>query len=379
MHRGFAPFCQYLRATASVERRVEMRYGSTVTPEQAIRKARAGELLPVYLVLGDERLLVEQVVGSLREHVLEGSPAAFNEDKLIAGETDVDRVIAAARMVPMMAKRRLVVVRSVERWEARASSNEEGAEAAATSGKGSGSPLDRLAEYAADPSPMASLILIATKLDSRRKLVTLAKKGDFLVSCEPLARGALPGWIAREAKARGHAIAPDVASLLAQISGPELAYVADALERTMLYVGEGAPITEEAIDACVVRTRMAPVWDMIDALGRRDLGKALAALSEVIDERGALPLLSLVTGSVRQLLKFESAARGGASIEEAARMAGAPPFKGRDLAAQTRAIPRYELERWLTVLAATDLSLKGSRRTNLAVLETMVMDLCARR
>lgn len=349
-----------------------------MTPEQAIKKARAGELLPVYLVLGEERLLVEQVVAAVREAALAGGPAAFNEDKLIAGEADVDRVISAARMVPMMATRRLVVVRSVERWESRAA-GEEAEPAAPISSKSGASPLDRLAEYSASPSPTTTLLLVASKLDSRRKLSLLAKKSDFVVTCEPLARGALPTWIAREAKTRGHTISSEVAGLLAHLAGPELGHVADALERTMLYVGERAPITEEAIDACVVRTRQSSVWELIDAIGRRDLGKALAALADVHDPRDhGLPLVSLVTRSVRQLLKFESATRSGASPDEAAKAAGAPPFKARDLAAQIRAIPRFELERWLTVLAATDLALKGSKRTPLTVLETMVIDLCAR-
>lgn len=355
-----------------------MGYAMRVTPEQAIRKARAGELLPVYLVVGEERMLVEEVVREVREAALSGAAAAFNEDKLIAGEADVDRILGAARMMPMMAKRRLVVVRSLERWEGRATGDDE-AEAAAQATKGGASPLDRLAEYAASPSPTTSLVLIASKLDSRRKLMVAAKKNDFLVSCEPLARNALPGWIVREAKMRGHAIPQDVANLLAQVAGPELAHIADALERLMLYVGEGAPITEEAIDVIVVRTRQSTVWELIDAIGRRDLAKALAALADVYDPRDrGLPLIALVSRSVRQLLKFESATRKGASPEEAAKMAGAPPFKARDFRAQLRTLPRFELERWLSVLAATDLALKGSRRPPLAILETMILDLCAR-
>lgn len=347
-----------------------------MTNEQAIRKAKAGELLPVYLVLGEEAFLAQEVVAAIREAALSGAAAAFNEEKLIAGEADVDRVLSAARMMPMMAKRRLVIVQSVERWER--SSSDDGDTGSAPSGKGA-SPLDRLAEYAANPAPTSTLVLVATKLDARRKLVTLAKKQDFIVTCEVLARGALPTWIARRAKARGHEISGDVAGVLAQVAGPDLSLVADALERTMLYVGEGAPITEEAIDACVVRTRMRSVWELIDAVGRRDLSKALAALADVYDPRDrGLRLIALIARSVRQLLKFEAAMRSGATPDEAAKAAGAPPFKARELAAQVQAISRTELERWLEVLAATDLALKGSRRPALAVLETAIVDLCTR-
>ena len=41
-----------------------------VTPESAIAEAQAGKLRPVYLVLGEERLLVDRVVSALREATL---------------------------------------------------------------------------------------------------------------------------------------------------------------------------------------------------------------------------------------------------------------------------------------------------------------------
>jgi len=51
-----------------------------VTPSQAIAQARKGELLPLYLVIGEERLFRDQVVAELRVAGLGGGAAAFNED-----------------------------------------------------------------------------------------------------------------------------------------------------------------------------------------------------------------------------------------------------------------------------------------------------------
>ena len=41
--------------------------------------------------------------------------ATFNEEKLVAGETSVDRVLSAVKVVPMMAKHRLVGVRTAQK------------------------------------------------------------------------------------------------------------------------------------------------------------------------------------------------------------------------------------------------------------------------
>src|SRR5262245_12228846 len=90
------------------------------TPEQAIAEARADELRPVYLVLGEERLLVDRAVTAIREATARGGVAGFNEDKFTAGEATASLAINAAKMLPMMAKRRFVLVRGLDRWEKKA-------------------------------------------------------------------------------------------------------------------------------------------------------------------------------------------------------------------------------------------------------------------
>jgi DNA polymerase-3 subunit delta len=342
-----------------------------VTPDDAIAEAKQGNHRPVYLLTGDEPYEIERVLSSLRDAVLSGALSAFNEEKLVAGEVAVDRVLSAARMAPMMAKRRLVVVRNLERWEARAGDAQDGGDSSAAS------PLDRLAEYAASPAPTTCLVLIGAKIDGRRKLMNVGRKGGFLVVCEPLARAALPDFVTREAAARGHAISVEVTDLLAEIAGPELGGVVDAIERLSLYVGTGQPITEDAIAACLVRLRQSTVWELVNAVGRRELGSALAALDDVYDARDrGLRLIGLLAWSLRQLIKFEAAARTGASPEEAARRAGAPPFKARELAGQVRRLGAAELERWLLLLADADLELKGSKRPPRATLESTIMRMC---
>jgi DNA polymerase-3 subunit delta len=347
-------------------------YDGLVTPDEAITEASQGNVRPVYLLTGDEPYEIERVLSSLRTSTLSGALAAFNEEKLVAGEVAVDRVLSAAKVVPMMAKRRLVVVRNLERWEARAGEGQEDdGDATRTNA------LDRLAEYAASPSPTTCLVLIGAKIDGRRKLMNTARKAGFLVACEPIPRGALPGFVTRETNARAHPISPDVADLLAEIAGPELASVADAIERLSLYVGPGQPITEDAIAACLVRLRQSTVWELVNAVGRRELGPALMALDDVYDARDrGLRLVGLLAWSLRQLIRFDAATRGGSPPEEAARRAGAPPFKARELAAQVRRLGSGELERWLLLLADADLELKGSKRPPRATLEGTIMAMC---
>jgi DNA polymerase-3 subunit delta len=344
-----------------------------MNPAEVMAQAKKGKLQPVYLVVGEERFLRDQVVAEVRAAALGSGVPAFNEDKFQAGEVDVDKVIGAARTVPMMAPKRFVLVRGLERWDSareKSSGDEEDSSAS--------SPLDRLAAYAAEPIDSTCMVLVAEKIDGRRKLMALAKRAGFLVSCEALPAGALVDWIESRVHAKGHAMDRDVAEVLAAIAGPELAYVNDAIERLSLFAGAGGAIDEAAVGECVARVRTADTWALVDAVGKRDLGAGLRILADVYDPRDrGLPLLGALAWSIRQLAKYQAATAQGASNDEAARRAGVfQPFRARELAQKARGFRAKEVERWLLVLAETDLALKSSRRQADAILEDMLVRMC---
>ena len=335
-----------------------------MTPAEATARAERGELLPVFLFLGEERLLRDQAVAAVSKAALGGGIADFNVDKFTAGEVDVERVLAATRTVPMMASKRLVLVRSLERWD----------------GAGESEALDRLAEYAKEPIDSTCLVLVAGKIDGRRKLISSAKKAGIIVDCAPLDGRALPPWLKERAKQRGHTVSQDVAELIAEISGPDLSTLADVIERLSLYVGEKGEIDEEAVSTCVTRVRLADTWKLVDAAGTKDLGLVLSLLADVYDPRDrGLPLIGAVAWSLRQLLKLEAALGGGASLDEAARKAGIyPTFRAREHAQKLKAFRPRELEKWLLIVQETDAALKSSRRSADAILEEMFTRLCRR-
>ena len=295
----------------------------------------------------------------------------LKEDVLDACATTVEAALQIARTMPMMARQRFVHVRGIEAWDAEKKSKSKKSEAK-TEG------LDACIKYQETADASTVLVLSAAKLDKRRRLYTAAKKEGWLVNCETPKRSELPGWIRERALERGNKIAHSVADLLAELAGPELSNVADALERVSLYVGEGQEITDDAISECVVRLRTGSVWELVSAVGRRDVAASLMLLDDVYDpqDRG-LKLLGVLAWATRQLVKFDHAIKSGLSPSDAAKAAGAPPFKAGELSAQIKGLPQDALGNWLQRLAATDLALKGgSRRPPRAVVEQMVLDLC---
>ena len=131
-----------------------------MNPSEAIAQARKGKLLPLYLIVGEERFLRDQVVLEVRAAALGSGVPAFNEDKFQAGEGDIEKAISAARTVPMMAPKRFVLVRGLERWD---SAREKAADKSDDDDSSSTSPLDRLATYAAEPIDSTCVVLWARR------------------------------------------------------------------------------------------------------------------------------------------------------------------------------------------------------------------------
>lgn len=342
-----------------------------MTPDQAVTEARSGNLRPVYLVAGEESYLVSGVVNALRQAALAGAVPGLNEDQFNAAEHDVGRVLAAARTLPMMSRRRLVIVQQLQEWEPKSGAAED------DGGRSKGNDaFDRLLEYAKTASPSTVLVLVGRGLDKRRKLVATALREGWLVSCDPLSRHELPAFVARTAARLGGKLEEGVADLLAELAGPDLAPLADAVERLCLYAGEET-ITDAMVLENVVRLRAKTVWELINAVGRRDTGAALAALEDVFDPGESVRLVGLLAWSTRQLLRFEAARERGLSPPEAAQQAGAPPFKARELAQQVKGIPRGTFPGWLVILADMDRALKGgSKLPPKTILERGVIELC---
>lgn len=330
-------------------------------------------LVPVFLVLGEESFLVEEVARRLREVACAGGVPGFNDDRFTAGEVTASQAVGAARMLPMMGPRRFVLVRSVERWEPRDSGGSD-------ADRKKESPLDVIAAYAADPNPSTVLVMLAQKLHGSRKIVTMAKKGNFIVSCDAVARQRLPDWVGRRSRASGHAMASAVADHIVDLVGGELGPLAEAVERLGLFVGAGAPITDDAVSRMIAPIRAGSVWTLTDALCDRDLKKALKVLSEIpLRTRGdALPLLGAVTSSVRKLSRLDALLRAGEPLQTAGQLAGVMPFRLQATRDSLRRLPQGTLERWLGLCARADVDLKGgAKRGDRAVVESLVLSMCS--
>jgi DNA polymerase-3 subunit delta len=321
-------------------------------------RASKGSLDPVYVLVGTERLLIERVVDAVRKAVDSMGAPGFNVEVFDGKGLDAARVISAARTLPMMADTRLVLVRHVDAMTPAEQAN--------------------LAEYLDDPSESTCFVATATKLDGRAKLAKAAKKKGVLIDAKPLRGRELREFIRAEATAREHNIAPQAIEALLDAVGDDLAAIDDAIERLSLFVGAGQRIDADAVMMCVTRIRVESIWSLVDAIGLKDRRKGIAAAQSLLDDREPpLRLLAMVARQLRIVARMREALSEGLRPQEAAKRAGAPPFKAGDLTESARRFTADSLGRAFTLIAETDRALKGSKRPPDVILQDAVLELCA--
>ncbi|CAG0960944.1 DNA polymerase III subunit delta [Geobacteraceae bacterium] len=317
-----------------------------------------GEISPLYYFHGDEPYLMERAVKRLMEFVVAPDFRDFNLDVFYGNECKGDEVASVAQTLPMFAEWRMVLVKRA--------------------GDLSQAALEILASCIADPPPTTCLVFVGEKLDQRKKFFLEMKKKGELVECKRPYENQLGAFIREEARGLGKRVEPAAADMLVYLVGNNLGELTTQLEKVALFVGQRETISVEDVRGIVSDTKVESVFDLTNALGERDLGKALRSLATILrDGEAPLMLLAMIARHFRQLWRVRDLMAQKTPQQDMSRLSGVNPYFLKGVMAQARNFTAAELRKVFENLYATDLALKGggAKRPALTV-ERLVMDVC---
>ncbi len=357
-----------------------------LTPE-AFRKAVAqGDLEPLYVFTGwlpegakrsgeegafaPEEYLVREALQALIARAFDPAYCEFNLSRFSALETPLADILATARELPMLASRRLVIVRDLdEKLKAR----EGASEASPSSGE-----YAELIEYLKNPVPTTTLVFILEQVDRRLALITALLKAGTIVEFRKLTEKEALEWVKAYVRRHQGFIEEAAAAALVGRVGPDLTLLANEIHKLLAFVGERALISRADVEALVVPFREHSNFELADwilarrpAAAWRILRRQLEAGEEPVKILGALASLYR-----RMLLAKELMARGAPS-SEVARAAGLPLWAAGKFNEQVRRIPREEIIAGLQQIARADEALKSSIGPPDVQLELLIYRLCA--
>jgi DNA polymerase-3 subunit delta len=292
----------------------------------------SGRVAPVYLILGQDEAGKIALAGEFLE-LVEAELRAFNIDRLYGGETTAMAVVDAARTLPMMVPRRVVLVLHAERLlnpkkESEASSKD----------------LESLERYVKAPVDTACLVLVADSLDKRRSLTKQLLSHASVVECAgPADVNEAARWVRDRAAQEGKTIDAREARLVAERTGPDISRLRSDVERLVLYAGENKAITEADVREVVGAATSQDDWGVTRAIERGAAGDALRELAMLMDG-GAVPYMIL--GQLAWFVRTK--------------------------------VPTPRVTSAVEAVFRTDLAIKTSAGDPRALLERLVIELCGR-
>jgi DNA polymerase III subunit delta len=328
----------------------------TATPAAVRKQVAAGRPDPLYLIVGDDEAEMSQLVAELSGTV-EDELRAFNLERLYASDKSVTAaaVAEAARLLPMMAPRRVVVVLRAEKF---LKPKRKGKPDEAADDEGPAS-ADALEDYVRAPEPQTTLIFVAADVDRSRRLYKALQKQATIVECWGL-KGSKDArvdlrQVARQAEQlvrqaaadAGQQIDPAAARLVAERAGTDIARLRGDVDRLLLYAAGKPRITAADAQEIVTAETAQDDWAVTNAIQRGDAATALRQLGLSL-ESGAVPFMILgqLAWFVREKLPMLDARRVRPAIEAVFR---------------------------------TDLDLKSSAGDHRVLLERLVVELCGRK
>lgn len=324
-------------------------------PAEVRKQIKAGETAPLYLLEGDDLQsrhdLANEFAGIVDEGLHAFNVQAFYANEATNGSSRDEMmldIVSAARTLPMMAPRRVLIVHEAEKLLSPRKSKEDDeapVPAAAGKKKRASTPADDLEQYFESPEPLSTVVFVAGPLDSNRRLVKLLRKKAVAVDCGTLENAAeATKWIKAQLQREGLDIEPKAVTALLGATGLSLGRVRAEVDKLVLYVAG-----EKIVTVQHVKDTTTPADEPGDgpvvgfAIRDGDVRTALREVTSLLDSGAPhLPILGQIRWGVG-LLRPDARAR-----------------------------------RALDLVLETDLALKSSAGDPRHLIEKLVIELCTR-
>lgn len=206
---------------------------------------------PVYFLHGEEAFFIDEITDLIAAYSLTESEKDFNFTLLYGKDTGIDDVKSIANKYPMMADRQVVIVREAQDLK----------------------KLDQLTPYIENPVTSTVLVLCYKhkKVDKRTRFYKALKTNAQLFQAKPVSEQKLPQWIETYLHEQQHAIQPKAAYLLTEYLGSDLQKVTNELDKLLLDDHVGKEITIADIEKNVGISKDYNIFELQNALGRKDV------------------------------------------------------------------------------------------------------------
>ncbi|MDX9874903.1 MAG: DNA polymerase III subunit delta [Spongiibacteraceae bacterium] len=309
-------------------------------PDQLARQLAT--LAPVYLISGDEALIVQECADQVRAACRK---QGFTERQVFHVEAgfDWERLVAEASALSLFAERRLIELRMPT----------------GKPGDAGSKAIERYCQHAGDDTV---LMILCGKLDgssTRSKWYKAVDGRGVTVPVWPVDAAQLPRWIEQRMRQAGLRATPEAIQLLADRVQGNLLAAAQEIEKLRLYSVDGS-VNAETVAEMVGDSARFDIFGVAERALAGDAGATLRALAGLRQEgtEAQLVLWSL-SKEVRTLCSCAEQIAQGHGIDRVLDGAGVWDRRKGPVRAALQRLPLPELRQLLQLCQQIDVATKG--------------------
>jgi DNA polymerase-3 subunit delta len=279
----------------------------------------------------------------------------------------------ACDAVPFLAEKRLVIVQGLlTRLTARKDRELSAAQ---------DELLTTLADYVPRLPPTTRLVFIEDRpLPAAHPILQLIQREPwgYVKRFDPPRAQDLPRWVEKRVRKHDGEIEHQAAAHLAAVVSTDLRLLDQEVIKLVTYTASERPITRADVDEVVPYAQAAIVFDLVDALGRRDGRTAAQTLHRLLDAgEHPLGLLGMIARQFRLLIQVKELKGEGATPRDVAQALRLHPFPAGKLYQQATHFTGAQLEAVHRHLLDTDVAIKSGEIEPEVALDLLVAGLAA--
>ena len=330
-----------------------------MTPDKLLLQISKGQIEPFYFLYGPEIFYQTEIIQTLIKQWITDDNRDFNLETFDAQESTVNHWLGSAKTLSFLGGIKLVIVRNLHD----AIPQDKEAQA--------------LIDYAENPIPEACLVVTSNKVDRKRKLFKILTGLKTAIACEAPKENELINWLRKRAEESNYSLSSNAARVLINRVGARPGILAKELEKTLIYAGANKSISEKDVAEVVGESKTENIFALTEALKTKNPETALRLLNNQINHgEEPIKILGTIAWQFRMIWEVKHYQKKNLPSGQIAKSMGANPYVVDKALQHTGRFSTKQLRTGYLELAKADRSLKSTSQDPLAVMQTLVLNLC---
>lgn len=225
---------------------------------------KKNNLAPVYILMGEEAFYIDQLVDAFEKNIIPDEDKDFNQNIFYGNDSDIDLIIATAQQYPVMADRKLVILKEAQTMHQ------------------AKTQIEKLAPYISNPN-LSTIFVIAYKGDylaSTSKIIKSAGSSKVVIfKSEQVKEWQLGSHIKDYCSSIGFSIEEKATMMMCEYIGGPLSKVFGEINKLVMIKGSDKRITGADVENHIGVSKDYNNFELIKAVSTKNYPQSMKILS----------------------------------------------------------------------------------------------------